>query len=389
MVTDVNTEIQVLSKNRFLIKRSQLTTLKLFVEFYLPEYQDLLAQLRQSPYPLKQLQEISKRLYGGPFGSDRKVDMYRDTGIPYLRVKDVLPEGIEQDGLTYISSEKHNELARSRVLPGHVLLTTAGRLGTAAVFPEELGEGNITGHIVGIEPHEDINPHYLALFLNSRFGEFQAKRWGHRTTRPELNLLEVGQILVTVPPRPVQDRIAEIMQEAYATRQAKLAQAQELLGGIDNFVLGRLGIQLETLADKKHFTVSISRLKGNRFDIGPYANEFDAMRSTNGTWVSLREVAHLSHQARIASNTPDAEFIYVGMSDVSDRTAEVRLQRLLGGQIRANKTVFKGNDVVFARIEPCIYNRKIALIPAEVEEALGSTELLVAQARKGVILPEF
>jgi hypothetical protein len=68
-----------------------------------------------------------------------------------MRVKDVLPEGIDQRALMYISQAKHADFSRSRVVPGNVLMTIAGRVGTAAVFPADLVEGNITGHIVGIE----------------------------------------------------------------------------------------------------------------------------------------------------------------------------------------------------------------------------------------------
>ena len=213
---------------RFLIRRRDLTTRKLFVEFYLPESQALTNTLRNGAYEVKPLREIVKRMFDGPFGSDRTIDMYQDSGIPYIRVKDVLPGMIARDGLTYISLEKHKLLSRCRVVPGNVLLTIAGRLGTAAVFPADLLEGNITGHIVGIEPKDDINPHYLALYLNSRFGEFQFVRWGHRTTRPELNLGEVGEILVAVPPMDIQDRIALVMHDAYATRRAKLVEADRV-----------------------------------------------------------------------------------------------------------------------------------------------------------------
>lgn len=249
-----------INKNRFLIKRSELNTLKLFVEFYLPEYQVLLNQLRESPYPLKPLKEISQRLFAGPFGSDRKVEMYQSSGIPYLRVKDVLPGKVDESDLVYISPEKHHSLNASKVVSGDVIMTIAGRLGTAAVFPEELREGNITGHIAGIEPKEEVNPHYLALFLNSRFGEFQVARWGHRTTRPELNLSEIGQILVTVPPREVQDRIAHLMQEAYATRQAKLAEAQHLLDGLEQYLLGTMGLSDVLPNDDPRFIVNSSKL---------------------------------------------------------------------------------------------------------------------------------
>lgn len=213
-------------RTHFLVKRSQLTTSKIFVEFYLPEYQEKLDALAKSPYPLKSLKKVASRLFDGPFGSNRKVDMYQDDGIPYIRVKDVLPTGIDLSDIKYISQEKHQELNRSRVIPGNVLITIAGRVGTAAVFPDTFEEGNITGHIAGIELPEDINPHYVAAFLNSQFGEFQVIRLSHRTTRPEMNLKEVGSILISIPPRSLQDQIAQVMQEAYAEAARLRIQAE-------------------------------------------------------------------------------------------------------------------------------------------------------------------
>ena len=122
--------------NYFVVQRSQLNTNKLFVEFYLPKNQILFEQLRQGKYPLLSLKQLSKRLFDGPFGSNRKIEMYQESGIPYIRVKDVLPDRINISELTYISEEKHKELNRSRVVPRNVLLTIAGRIGTAAVFPD-------------------------------------------------------------------------------------------------------------------------------------------------------------------------------------------------------------------------------------------------------------
>jgi restriction endonuclease S subunit len=265
--------VQYHDEKRFLIKRSELTTLKLFVEFYLPEYQAQLNQLKNGLYPLKSLGELCSRIFAGPFGSNRTVDMYQDSGIPYIRVKDVLPEGIAEEGLTYISEEKHKDIGSSRVAPGDVLMTIAGRLGTAAVFPEHLQEGNITGHIVGLEFPKAVNPHYIVTFINSHFGEFQVTRWGHRTTRPELNLGEIRQILVSLPPRDVQDRIAQVMQDAYATRRAKLAEAEALLGGIDGYVCNTLGIQVGVVEDEKRFLLRFSELE-DRFDFKVYDRRY-------------------------------------------------------------------------------------------------------------------
>ncbi len=155
-------------------------------------------------------------------------------------------------------------------------MTIAGRVGTAAVFPNDLAEGNITGHIVGIDLPETINPHYVAAFINSELGQFQVDRWAQRTTRPELNLFEVGQILITLPPRPVQDRIAQVMQDAYAARQVKLVEAEALLKDIESLVLEMLEIPADLPKDEKHFTVKRSLL--HRSDVryfSPYYQQIE------------------------------------------------------------------------------------------------------------------
>jgi restriction endonuclease S subunit len=159
------------------------------------------------------------------------------------------------------------ELNRSKVIPGNVLITIAGRVGTAAVFPTTLEEGNITGHIAGIELPDDINPHYIAAFLNSQFGEFQVIRLSHRTTRPEMNLREVGSVLISIPPRSLQDQIAQVMQEAYRDRRKKLVESQRLLDSIDGFILEALDIKFDNLRRETRFILASRELVKNRFDV--------------------------------------------------------------------------------------------------------------------------
>ena len=380
---EVNT--QVINKNRFLIKRSDLTTLKLFVEFYLPEYQDLLGKLRDGRYPLKPLKKISRRMFDGPFGSNRKVDMYQDEGVPFIRVKDVLPGRIEKSGLTYISEEKHEELSRSRVVPGNVLITIAGRLGTATVFPEDLVEGNITGHIAGIEPQANINPHYLALFLNSRFGEFQVTRWGHRTTRPELNLREVGSILVTVPPREVQDRIAQIMQDSYATRQAKLTQAQQLRAGIDEFVLNELNINLAELESHRIAVKSIRSIAGGRFDFEAVVTveelDFNGIEPT-----ALNQVVQRINDRVTPAETLSDEIInYIGLGNIESNTGQLTdFSPIPGSQILSSSPTFKQGDILYGRMRPYLNKAWIAEF-----DGICSGEAVVLRPDKNKVVAQF
>jgi restriction endonuclease S subunit len=379
--------MQVISKNQFLIKRSELTTEKLFVEFYLPEYQNVLTRLRQSPYPLESLRQLCTRMFDGPFGSNRKVDMYQDEGIPYIRVKDVLPGEIAKADLTFISQDKHQELNRSRVVPGNVLLTIAGRVGTAAVFPADLAEGNITGHIAGIELPERTNPEYFALFLNSRFGQFQLARLAHRTTRPELNLKEVGQVLVTLPPRSIQDRIAQIMQDAYAARRSKLAEAQTLLINIDQYVFKNLGISPESVPEETRFVKNASEIRNGRFDVefnmgfhkfDPYMNQVQP----------LQKVVEFLVETKNPTLTPEQEFYYIDIATVDPLSGEITEPPKILGQDAPSRArqVIHAEDIIMSTVRPT--RGATAIVPKNMDGYICSTGFVVVRAQRD-ILPEY
>ena len=342
-------------RTHFLVKRSQLTTSKIFVEFYLPEYQERLNDLHNAPYSLKPLKKVASRLFDGPFGSNRKVDMYQDSGIPYIRVKDVLPTGIDLSDIKYISEDKHQELYRSRVVPGNVLITIAGRVGTAAVFPNFLEEGSITGHIAGIELPEDINPHYVAAFLNSQFGEFQVIRLSHRTTRPEMNLREVGSILIPVLPRSLQDEIAQVMQEAYGDRQKKLTEAEQSYQKIINYVFEELGINLTAIQRKRNALVSISLLKGGRFDFEAVVTLQDiSSQFTEHETTLLKEIVEQANERITPSVDSPGEIVnYIGLANIQSNSGELaNFEPVRGEGILSASPKFKKGDILFGRMRP-------------------------------------
>lgn len=375
----------------FLIRRSDLTTRKLFVEFYLPESQALIATLRSGAYEVKPMREIASRIFDGPFGSDRTIDMYQDSGIPYIRVKDVLPGMIARDGLTYISPEKHQLLSRCRVVPGNVLLTIAGRLGTAAVFPEDLVEGNITGHIAGIEPKDNVNSDYLALYLNSRFGESQFTRWGHRTTRPELNLREIGEILVVVPPRDLQDRIAQVMQDAYATRRAKLERARVLWNDLDNIVVRRLDLNLSNLSQAKRFHARVAQLR--RWDLTynqPYYLDLEHVIATVGYPVhQFGKIATFCSDLVDPSKNPDDPITYIEIGDVDSLTCEVTSSREILGKdapSRARRLVRTGDIVTgVSGVLTGTKGQSTFIVPPEFDGAVVSTGFAVLRPKHGIV----
>jgi type I restriction enzyme S subunit len=366
-------ETQPTDNKHFVIKRSEINTGKIFVEFYLPKYKFLLDTLENGRFPTCQLKTICRRIFDGPFGSNRKIDMYQSIGIPYVRVKQVQHEGIDATDLVYISPEKHQDIIRSRVIPGDVLLTIAGsRLGKAAVFPNIFKEGNITGHIAGIEVAENISPHYLALYINSRFGEAQIARLSHRSTRKELNLKEVGQIIVPVPPRSLQDQIAQVMQEAYSDRQNKLEEAKRLLEGIDGYVFDVLKLFPEGVEEETRFLKSISTIHGGRFDV-EFNMGFHKFDPYMDQVLSVSEVAIFPKETQDPTTKPETVFNYIDIASIDIELGEIReVSEVLGADApsRARQVVHTG-DIIISTVRPT--RGATALIPEAMDGFICST----------------
>lgn len=213
----------------FALKRAKIEP-RLDCQFYFAEHYALAENLEKAGFPVFKIgsSKISQNVVDGPFGSQLKVEEYQESGIPLIRVSNCRSGKIFDDGeLVYISEEKHQQLIRSEVLPGDVLLTKAGHiLGYAAVFPEDLERGNITSHLASIRPAEHIFPEFLAAYLRSYWGNTQIYRWGNKATRPELNTDEVRQLLVPLPPKDIQRSLVLEIEKRRADAQRLRQEAE-------------------------------------------------------------------------------------------------------------------------------------------------------------------
>lgn len=188
------------------------TDLRLDVPFHKPSLVKYLERLAAHSSGLATIHRIAEKVVDGPFGTQLKAEEYVEEGIPLIRVSDVRTGKISREGLVYISPEKQNDLARSRVLPNDVVLRKAGAiLGYSAVFPVDLVEGNITSHSVLIRCGSYVSPQFLSYFLRSEPGQKQIYRWGNKATRPELNTQEVKRIFVPLLDERSQQRVIDTM----------------------------------------------------------------------------------------------------------------------------------------------------------------------------------
>lgn len=111
---------------------------------------------------------------------------------------------------------------------------------------------------------------------------------------------------------------------------------------------------------------------------------------TTWTWTKINEIAFVNPKNNYFNVTLDLPVTFVPMAAVDDISGTIMKPVVMGfEEARKGHTKFLENDVIFARITPCMENGKIA-IARNLKNGLGfgSTEFHVMRAKKG-ILPEY
>jgi type I restriction enzyme S subunit len=133
-------------------------------------------------------------------------------GVPLIKVSDLTDNRINTTPAFFISPEKHREHKRTELKGGEVLLTLVGAyLGQSAVVPPELSGWN-TARAVGVIPiRPEMDPRWIHLCLRSQ--TLQHIIWTRCTTtaQPTLNISDVAQLPIPLPPARERQRITSIL----------------------------------------------------------------------------------------------------------------------------------------------------------------------------------
>jgi type I restriction enzyme S subunit len=157
---------------------------------------------------------------------------YVDEGVIALRSLNVKPNKIDLTDLVFFSKEAHNnELSKSKLNKGDVVIIRTGSTGTAAIIPEELDNINCIDLII-VKPNlKFINPKYLVYFFNSERGKNLVS--GHEVggIQKHFNIGSIKKIEIPTPPIELQNQFAErvaVIEAQKQQAQLELAKSEEL-----------------------------------------------------------------------------------------------------------------------------------------------------------------
>ena len=252
------------------------------------------AVLKNTKYKLRDF--ILYMAGGATPKKDQKEKYYADkSGIPFVRVQNLTPEGLDLSECVFINEQTHNNmLSRSKVQENDLLvkITGVGRMAVSSVAPQQF-EGNINQHMVVIKTKDRQTSELVAAYLNSDIGEKLASRRSTGGTRPALDYSALRSIPVII-----NADIVNVMECAYEQKRQKEQETQLLLNNISDYIIGTLGIKLPLEANQdlsnRIFYIHATDMLGGRFDPRKYSLKYkqllDAIESAPYDRLMLKEV---------------------------------------------------------------------------------------------------
>ena len=323
--------------------------------------------------------------------------LYADSGIKFFRILNIDDGEIVDRELKYITEEVHEEyLSRSQLAHGDVLMTITGRVGSAAVAREEHLPANINQHIARLRvATARCRPEFLSEWLNCPAGQELSNRFVSGGTRAALDYGAIRGIRIPLPNLPEQDRLLAAMDVARTERKVKLAEADALLAGVDDFVLDALGLTPSPEDPRRVFAIRKGGVRGFQLGASVYAphlqNYLNALSAGSMDTEPLSAYVTINPSVNLSEIDYDTPVGFIPMQAVSDgATGKYEVTNRPYSEVSKNYTSFVNGDILWVKITPCMQNGKSCIVDGLPNGVgFGSTEFHVLRVRASGISKEF
>lgn len=230
-------------------------------ELYNPSLKMTFQKLFKSNFQLKKLRQTCI-IKSGTTPRDRDDNL--DSGPILFKTTDIRNSVLNPFGNYYhINTSIHDRMSTTKLSANDVLLNIVGAsldvIGRSGIILHYFEEANITQAMVLLRIKKELTPGYLFTFLNTKFAQDQIKRYARPTGQFNLNLNEVGHILIPILSQEIQIEVHKLILksgELQYLSQSLYKQASDLL-------IKSLGLDKIIFQNPKSYTATFSEVISN------------------------------------------------------------------------------------------------------------------------------
>lgn len=352
-----------------------------------PEYHYALASIRiESPYPCVKLLSLAYFKTGGTPSTIN--GEYWGGTLPWVSAKDFKEFWFEdsEDHITELAAKEATTYVVDK--PALLMVSRSGILQHSLPVMVTYKRAAINQDIKAFFPDSRVSVDYLGAYFDLLGKRLLPLLCKSGATVQSINTNELMNLQVPVPPPDVQRQLVAELDAAYAAKRAADEKATKLLASIDDMVLNELGIaklpKPDTSLSSRIFTVPAREVLNMTLAPDHY---FDSIDFSKTKYPCERFVE------RIEIDPPfGLEQItkLVSMESVSAEWCVIESIEDISPDATQGYSTFRGGDVIWARITPCMENGKSAVVEAEPAECFcGSTEFLVFRPKDDKVNPYY
>lgn len=152
----------------------------------------------------------------GPFGTQMKIGDYVESGVPIYEMDQLNGAFITRDSGHYITEQKYEEVKRSTVKNGDIIISKTGTLGLLGLVRSKYEKGIIVSRLAKITPNPNIIGKYALLIYLSKLteGGYWLNMCGG-STMPILNNSVIGGTKIIIPDSDLYQQFEAIAEPLY------------------------------------------------------------------------------------------------------------------------------------------------------------------------------
>jgi hypothetical protein len=287
------------------------------------------------------------------YGSSvRAVPMESPDDVKYIRITDFDDDGIVP-GHEFVTAQVIEDDARLQ--HDDVLFARSGATaGKTYIHDKAIGPAVFAGYCIRFQfDRKRVMPKFVYYYTKTTRYQAWVRSIQRPAGQPNINKEEFKSFTIPVPEMRLQERLVAELESARAGRQRKLAEAEGLLAGLDEYLLAQLGLTPPPPDNRKVFAVRLTTVQGtDRLNADYFHPErILAIRAMEANRAKMRveRLADIGDFIRDAVPA-DSSVNYLGLANVQSNTGEL----VESGEDPAEGLCFKfrAGDVLFARLRP-------------------------------------
>ncbi|OPZ03193.1 MAG: Type-1 restriction enzyme EcoKI specificity protein [Bacteroidetes bacterium ADurb.BinA395] len=240
----------------------------------------------------------------GPFGSALGTKDYKETGVKVIRGQNIQNGTFIENNFVFISEVKANELKRSSVKEGDLIVVAVGSSGQVALVPKSM-TGSIMSQNCNKMTFDEflIESKYVLMYLQNSMAISQLKDKTTDTARPFLSLTNLKSVIIPLASIEEQKEIVRRVEQLFAFAdkiEARYTKAKAMLDKLPQSILAKAfrGELVAQDPNDEPASVLLERIKAEKEKL---AAEKKLIRQAQGKGKKTKEYSIEEKSVKIAA----------------------------------------------------------------------------------------